>query len=130
MSMESKELPSLIDDAQFLAELDQVEGAAPRASADRASRVALATGFTAARRPIATPSTRPRPAEPVIPRDVNRWNLHMPPGVEDDQPAAEPGGASMIPAFLVILIGLSAGAASSIVVFHERVARIIALFAR
>ena len=116
-----------MDDVQFLAELDQVEGEAPRPSADRAKQVALAAGL-GARQAARTPGKRR--GEPVIPRDVNRWNLHMPPGVDDDAMAAEPGGTSMIPAFLVILIGLSAGAASSVVVFHAQVARIVAQFAR
>ena len=50
---DADDFPSLMDDTEFLAELEKVEGPPPRASADRASRVALATGFATARKPIA-----------------------------------------------------------------------------
>ena len=136
------ELPSLMDDAEFLAELEKLEGQPPRAAADRASRVALASGFATARQPMPSPSTRPV-AEPdpvqleagdieelVIPREANRWNIH-PPALVAEEPAAsasEPG--TMIMAFLTILIGFSVGAATSAVVFHERAVQIIALFTR
>jgi hypothetical protein len=117
--LSSTAFPSLIDDALFLAELDRLEGE-PLAS------------------PIARPVARPRPAEPaadarvafepVIPRDVNRWNLHPPPGV-DPEPAVR-DRASRVPAILAIAGGLCAGAAGAAVVFHDRLVQIVELFAR
>ena len=138
-TVEAVEFPSLMDDTEFLAELEKLEGAPPRPSADRASHAALSTGFTAARRPVPSPSTRPLPErrqveagapEPVIARDVNRWNIHSPAAIAPESTVQGSTSASAIPAFLTIMIGLCAGAVSSAVVFHERVAHIVALFAR
>ena len=38
--------------------------------------------------------------------------------------------ASLLPAFLTILIGLSAGGACSVLVFHDRVTRLLAAWSR
>jgi hypothetical protein len=144
-AVEATEFPSLMDDAEFLAELEKLEGKPPRAAADRASRVALASGFATAQQPTPSASTRPVPEsgsfqleagdieELVIPRDANRWNIHPPVAVEEpiavaSAPAPAPG--SMMMAFLTILIGFSVGAAGSAFVFHERAVQIIALFTR
>src|SRR5712691_11292827 len=70
----------------------------------------------------------PAAMEPVISRDVNRWNLYPPPGVAPEPAVRRP--ASKASSFVPILIGFCAGAAGSAVVFHERVVQILALFAR
>src|SRR6266851_1927990 len=108
---ESAEFPSLIDDVAFLAELEKLEGES------------------------AAPVTRPvhprfpgAPSGPVIPRDVNRWFLHPPPGV-DPEPIVQ-HQPSRVPAFLVILIGLCTGAAGSAAVFYDRLVEVIASFLR
>ena len=105
--------PSLLDDAAFLAELEKLEGGAPASSPGRSVH---------ARR-----AAMPAPADLVIPRDVNRWHLHAPPGVEP-APIVEQRAAGL-PALAAILIGLCAGAAGSAFVFYERLTQIIARFA-
>jgi len=142
-AVEATEFPSLMDDAEFLAELEKLEGKPPRAAADRASRVALASGFSSALQPMPSPSTRPVPEseafqleagdieELVIPRDANRWNIHPPVAVEEPiAVASAPAPGTMMMAFLTILVGFSIGAAGSAFVFHERAVQIIALFTR
>ena len=144
------ELPSLMDDDGFLAELEKLEGQPPAAAADRARRVALASGFATARQPMPSAGTRPvqerdqresdvveQPEtadveEPVIPRDANRWNLHSPAAVAEGPTvlASESASGTMMMAFLTILIGFSVGAVGSAVVFHERALQIITLFTR
>jgi hypothetical protein len=139
-AVEATEFRSLMDDAEFLAELEKLEGKPPRAAADRASRVALASGFATAEQPMPSASTRPAPEsdafqleagdieELVIPRDANRWNIHPPVAVEEPIAVASAPGTVM--AFLTILIGFSVGAAGSAFVFHERAVQIIALLTR
>jgi hypothetical protein len=135
------ELSSLMDDSDFIAELDKLEGQPPRAAADRASRVALASGFAAARQPMPSASTRPvkdrqpeRSAteELVMPRDLNRWNLHPPGSGDAVDPIVQATASESAPAMtlLIVLSGLLVGAASSAAVFHERVGQIAALFMR
>jgi hypothetical protein len=138
--VESFELPSLMDDDEFIAELEKLEGKAPRPSADRASRVALATGFNAADKPVPSASTRPTPQreqpeadaiEPILRRDVDRWNVHPQPNGSALEPTVDASASgSAIPAFLIIMIGFGTGAAGSAVMLHERVVQIVALFAR
>jgi hypothetical protein len=142
-AVEATEFRSLMDDAEFLAELEKLEGKPPRAAADRASRVALASGFATAEQPMPSASTRPAPEsdafqleagdieELVIPRDANRWNIHPPVAVEEPiAVASAPATGTVMTAFLTILIGFSVGAAGSAFVFHERAVQIIALFTR
>jgi hypothetical protein len=141
--VEGGEFPSLMEDAEFLAELEKLEGQPPRAAADRASRVALASGFASARRRMPSAGTRPvqepesfqleagEIEELVIPRDVNRWNFHSPAAIEEPtEVASAPGSGTAMMAFLIILIGFSVGAVTSAVVFHERALQIVALFTR
>jgi hypothetical protein len=98
---ESTALPSLVDDAAFLAELDRLE----------------VRGIS---RPVATPL----PA-----RDANRWNLCPPRGVDPEPPVPQhPQSAAGV--WLPILVGLSVGAAASAAVFHERVAQILVTLVR
>ena len=111
-SHESAGFLSLIDDAAFLAELEQLEGK---------SAAAPVTRPVHARRPVG-------PLEPVIPRDVNRWNLYPPPGVEPEPKIRHQ--PSRVSAFRVILIGLCAGAAGAAFVFSERLMQVIELLAR
>ena len=157
-SSDSTEFPSLIDDASFLAELEKLEGeplASPIArplvkhphpqpvAAEDASFLAELDKLEG--QPLASPIAQPiskrphaesaaaaaeamEPVEVVIPRDVNRWYLHPPPGVEPEPVVHHQ--PSRAPAVLVILLGLCAGAAGAAMVFHERLAQIIALFAR
>jgi hypothetical protein len=104
------EFPSLIDDAAFLAELEQLELPSSVTGPGYARRAAM-----------------PAPVEMVIARDANRWHLHPPPGVEAAPSFPEqPSGPA---ALVAILLGLSAGIAGSAVVFYERLTQIIALFA-
>src|SRR5437879_4872455 len=123
-TVEATEFRSLMDDAEFLAELEKLEGQPPGAAADRASRVALASGFASARQPRPSASTRPAPErdsfqleagaieELVIPRDANRWNIHSPAAVEEPGDVASgPASGTVMMAFLTILIGFSIGAA-------------------
>ena len=121
---DADDFPSLMDDTEFLAELEKVEGPPPRASADRASRVALATGFAAARKPIAI--------DPVLARDVDRWNVRPNPAIADADRIVHttPIGQirAAVPLFLMMLIGVCAGAASSALILHDRLARLIALW--
>jgi len=121
---ESTEFPSLIDDVAFLAELEKFE-------AD--SLAAKVTRPVHARRPVTPARLDPMtalapPREPVIPRDVNRWHLHPPPGVEPESTVRR-RRPSKAPVLLPILIGLCAGAAVSAYVFSERLAQILALLA-
>jgi hypothetical protein len=117
---ESTDFPSLIDDVAFLAELERLEGeplaspiARPIVQRPRAQQAAAASALF----------------EPVIPRDVNRWNLHSPPPGVDPEPIVL-RRPSRLAAVLAILIGLCAGAAGSAFVFSERLVQIIALVAR
>jgi hypothetical protein len=130
------DFPSLMDDAEFLAELEKVEGAAPARAADRASRVALATGFDIAPCPTASPSTRTlamtdaAPAalvQSVVGRDVNRWNAQS--DLKARQSAAA-GSDSRFAALVAITIGVSAGALGSALMFHDRVAWLLRLWSR
>jgi hypothetical protein len=107
-SPQSNESASLIDDVAFLSELENLKGepAARRVQARRGAG----------------------PVEPVIPRDVNRWHLHPPPGVDPAPTVRE--GRSGGSAFLPILIGFCAGAAGAAAVFHDRLTQVIALFTR
>jgi hypothetical protein len=103
------EFPSLIDDAAFLAELEQLELPSSLTAPGHARRAAM-----------------PAPVDPVVARDANRWHLHPPPGVETAPSFPEqPSGPA---ALVAILIGLSAGVAGSAMVFYERLTQIIALF--
>lgn len=113
---ESDAIPSLIDDVAFLAELDEMLDAP-----------ALVARPIVARPVVARPVVAPPIAALVIPRDANRWNLASPPGVEPPErtvPRARPA------AWVPILIGLCAGAAGSMALFHDRVALIVRLLAR
>jgi hypothetical protein len=117
------EFPSLMDDAQFLEELDKVEGTPL---------------------PAAVHAREPQPPPPIpLRRDADRNRLRPEGAVAEVRPrmvappvalaaaAIEPGPAgSLVPAFVTILIGLSVGAASSALVFHDRVAWLIALWSR
>ncbi len=110
----SSEFPSLIDDASFLAELETLEGETRASSGTRPVH----------RRRAPMPAS----VDLVIRRDVNRWHLHAPPGVEPVPIIRQ--RPSALPALVAILIGLSAGAAGSAVVFSDRLMQIVGLFAR
>jgi hypothetical protein len=118
------DFPSLMDDTEFLTELEKVECPPPRASADRASRVALATGFATARKPV--------DIAPVLARDVDRWNVRPKPAIADaDRIVHTPPIGQIraaVPLFLMMLIGVCVGAASSALLLHDRVARLLALW--
>ena len=82
----SAAIPSLMDDVDFLAALDSLEGEPALEEADRMKRLAalrpLAPPINRAAAPQARQEQPPRPAsEPIIPRDVNRWFLEAPPNV-------------------------------------------------
>ena len=130
------DFPSLMDDTEFLAELDKIEGVVPR-RADRPSHAALATGFDQAEHSAPCASTRPLPntvndvESPaalealLLPPGADRWQTT---GKPLDEADARP--ATVVPAFLTILFGLSAGAVSSALLFHDRVAWLLQFWSR
>jgi hypothetical protein len=133
----AREIPSLMDDDEFLNELEKLEGEPPRSAADRASRVALASGFSGAQQsssPPTPPVLEGRRIEPdaaaglAIPRDIDRWNIHG--FTTEALEHIAPSPASKVPAFFAIVIGLCVGAAGSALLLHDRVARIVDLFSR
>src|SRR5213596_2856096 len=84
--MPSAAIPSLMDDVDFLAALESLEGEPALEEADRMKRLAalrpLAPPINRVAAPQAHPQPQPEPASgPVIPRDVNRWFLEAPPNV-------------------------------------------------
>jgi hypothetical protein len=127
------DFPSLMDDADFLSELERMEGPPPSRAADRASRDAAAAiqpqPPAAAGRPMIRRVDEPLPR--VLRRDVDRFQVY-PDGAAaaGDDPDSSGRSATLLPAFLMILIGLSAGAVSSALVFHERVRWLVALWSR
>jgi hypothetical protein len=105
------DFPSLMDEPQFLAELEKVE-CSESASADRAINVV---------------------------RTIDRWKIPQrnktSAGIPERAgiaPFADPPAPGQIraavPLFLMMLIGVCAGAASSALILHDRVARLIALW--
>ena len=122
----SAAIPSLMDDVEFLAALDSLEGEPALEDAERKKRLA-------AMRTLAPPIARPsspllRPAgEPIIPRDVNRWFLEAPPNVDPPARIHTPP-TSPARTFLVVFIGASAGAFGAILFFYDRLLQIIALW--
>src|SRR4051794_20660860 len=144
---DDREFPSLMDDAEFLVELEKVEDRPlPPAVHARAPQDGPPV-------PLRREADRyqPRPERAAAESRPHRTMLSdAPHGVPDDVPHDAPddappgappaafvdhalqGGAagSLVPTFLTILIGLSAGAASSALIFHERVGRLLALWAR
>ena len=101
---DSEGFPSLIDEPEFLAELDKVECPAASAFADRAINVARTTNRW---------TIRPTPASPAA-------------ALVERQAVGQIRAA--VPLFLMMLIGICAGAASSALILHDRVARLIALW--
>ena len=124
---DDREYPSLMDDAEFLVELEKVEGQPlPAALHARAPQDATPTPLrrdsdryqlNAERRAAAGESQRqaraPGPAPAALAGDV---------------PEHDASG-SLVTAFVMILIGLSAGAASAAIIFHDRVAWLVAHWA-
>jgi hypothetical protein len=125
--MPSTAIPSLMDDVEFLAALDSLEGEPELDEAERKKRLA-------ALRPMAPPLARPssplQPAnDPVIPRDVNRWFLEAPPNVAPP-PRIHKAPTSPIRTFVVVFAGASAGAFGAMLLFYDRVAQILAVWVR
>ena len=124
----SAAIPSLMDDVEFLAALDSLEGEPELDDTERKKRLA-------ALRPMAPPLARPsspllRPAtEPVIPRDVNRWFLEAPPNVAPP-PRIHTPPPSPIRTFVVVFAGASAGAFGAMLLFYDRLAEILAVWLR
>jgi hypothetical protein len=106
----SDDFPSLMDEPEFLAELAKVECPEPAASADRAINVVRTTDRWKVRH-AAAPSV---PVQTTIAPVV-------------DSPEVGQIRAA-VPLFLMMLIGVSVGAASSALLLHDRVARLIALW--
>lgn len=102
----SGEFPSLMDEPDFLKELDNVESRETPASADRAIHVVRTMDRWTLH---AKPATTTRPAAPVDPPPVGQIR-------------------AAVPLFLMMLIGVCVGAASSALILHDRVARLIALW--
>ena len=106
----SDDFPSLMDEPDFLKELEKVECVVPASAADRAINMV---------------------------RTTDRWNVHSTAAERvapraTVAPVVDPPSAGQIraavPLFLMMLIGVCAGAASSALLLHDRVARIIALW--
>jgi len=106
----SDDFPSLMDEPDFVKELEKVERSAPAAAGDRAINVVRTTDRWNVR---STAAERVAPRATVAP-------------VVDPPPAGQMRAA--VPLFLMTLIGVCAGAASSALLLHDRVARIIALW--
>ena len=106
----SDDFPSLMDEPDFLKELEKVECPVPGTAADRAINVVRTTDRW---------NVRSAAAERVAPRGTVA-------PVVDPPPAGQMRAA--MPLFLMMLIGVCAGAASSALLLHDRVARIIALW--
>lgn len=102
----SDDFPSLMDEPEFLDQLEKVECAAAPATADRAINVVRTTDRWNVR------GKKTASGQPVAPVDL--------PTVGRIRTA--------VPLFLMMLIGICAGAASSALLLHDRVARLIALW--
>jgi hypothetical protein len=126
--MPSAAIPSLMDDVEFLAALESLEGEPALEEAERKKRLA-------ALRPLAPPINRvaapqPQPAsQPVIPRDVNRWFLEAPPNVAPP-PKIHTRPPSPVRTFAVMFIGASFGAFGAMLIFYDRLLQILALWSR
>jgi len=126
--MSSAAIPSLMDDVEFLAALESLEGEPALDEDERKKRLATL-------RPLAPPINRPsspllRPAnEPVIPRDVNRWFLETPPHVD---PPVKLHSRPPSPArtFVVVFAGASAGAFGAMLFFYDRLLQILEAWVR
>ena len=106
----AEDFPSLMDEPEFLEELEKVECHDAASSADRAINVVRSTDRWKNRSNTRASASVRLTTAPVI-----------------DRPAVGPIRAA-VPLFLMTLIGVCAGAASSALLLHDRVARILALF--
>jgi hypothetical protein len=111
-------VPSLIDDAEFLAQLDALDNRDPPASREDHA------GDT---RP------EPRPKSHESPRERSRpfWEERMREGSaafvepDDPEPAAQATGLSRAAALLGLMLCTAAGAGAAALVFHERLALLL-----
>src|SRR5439155_1577087 len=118
-----------MDDVDFLAALDSLEGEPALEEADRMKRLAalrpLAPPINRAAAPQARQEQPPRPAsEPIIPRDVNRWFLEAPPNV-DPPPKIHTRPQSPARTFAVMFVGASFGAFGAMLFFYDRLVQIL-----
>jgi hypothetical protein len=105
-----EDFPSLMDEPAFIEELEKVECPSP-VSADRALNVVRTTDRWNIR-PAAAPSVPVQATiAPVVDPPVGRIR-------------------AAVPLFLMMVIGVTVGAASSALLLHDRVARLIALWSR
>jgi hypothetical protein len=128
METAAQDFPSLMDDAQFLKELEKVEGTPLPAAVHARTNV--------------VPPTPPEPP-PALRRAVDHVRAYrQAPTVpqrdadDDDWAAAErdavfdgPEGLG-VTGVLTIIGGLAAGAGASALLFHDRVAWLVALWTR
>ena len=110
MTSGAEDFPSLMDEPEFIKELEKVECHDAASSADRAINVVRTTDRWKIRSNAeASASVRPTIAPVVDPPAVGQIR-------------------AAVPLFLMMLIGVCAGAASSALLLHDRVARILAFF--
>lgn len=102
-----------MDDETFLEELERAEGKNP-APADWDGEPSEAQAPSREQRTLA----------------ASRFPQHREVEEAPESTTAAHPHASLVPAFLTILIGLSAGAACSVLVFHDRVTRLLAAWSR
>ncbi len=126
--------PSLMDDGDFIAELEKLEGRAPEGAADRPRAVALGRADHA-------PEAFTAPELDDTLELLSETGEYAPPvdgaaGPSDDDEAADDARENRLPhvpliaAFLTILVGLSAGAAASVLLLHQRVSWLLAFWSR
>jgi hypothetical protein len=121
MPTNSSEDPPLIDDLQFLEELDRLEDRGERTSAPAAHpRTTYDDAFDALESglPLTSEAREITPRRHERPPTIDR---HEAPAV---QLAPAEARVSFITAALVIVVCLTAGAAGAALVFHDRVAQI------
>jgi hypothetical protein len=148
------DLPSLIDDADFLAELDRMENGPAPPDAEPAPKPAGPDKLQHSQprrlklEPPATPATpprreapiRPEPETPMPPAHIAeigdrarapRAAVHVPaPSATVAAPIVQPRGVPAALAALTVVVGLTVGAGSAALLFHDRVAQIVVTWAK
>jgi hypothetical protein len=113
-------VPSLIDDTEFLAQLDALDVCDPDVDFEEHS------GEIRAQR-----GPQPTSHEPRRERSLPFWEERMREGaaafneIEDPESAAPPTGLSRAAALLGLMLCTAAGAGAAALVFHERLAHLL-----
>jgi hypothetical protein len=114
-------VPSLIDDTEFLAQLDALDACDPDADSEEHS----GESRHAHRRASAASHA------PQRERKLPFWEERMREGaaafdeIEDPEPAATPTALSRVAALLGLMLCTAAGAGAAALVFHDRLAHLL-----